>query len=96
MRYSLGNNTLDCDECISKLDDNGLCSCIENDCNAFDSGIIPYECIRHFVTNETVNSECFRKIISNFSHCEPSNSGNFQIFARLEIRKRIRFDWIFI
>ena len=90
MRYSLGNHTLDCDECISKLDDNGLCSCIGNDCNVFDSGIIPYECIRHFITNVTVNSECFQKIISNFSHCEPANSGNFQIFCQV-VKNRNKF-----
>ena len=31
--FSLGNNIQDCDVCISKLEDNGFCSCLQNDCN---------------------------------------------------------------
>ena len=84
MFYSLGNNTLDCDECISKLDENGFCSCLQNGCNAsVASEIIPNECIHHFIASEDVNSECVWKILSNFSHCEPANLGNFHIFGKM-------------
>ena len=99
LRFSLGNNTQDCDTCISKLEDNGICSCIQNGCNPYSSGIIPNECIHHFIANEDGNPECLGRMISHFSHCEPNHSGNFIIFVRLlrnEIELKSRSGWGFI
>ena len=93
LRFSLGNNTQDCDTCISKLEDNGICSCIQNGCNPYSSGIIPNECIHHFIANEDGNPECLGRMISHFSHCEPNHSGNFIIFARL-FRNEINLDLV--
>merc|ERR1711962_914848 len=65
------DTALGCDECIVIFENNGVCECINSNCDPYEAGFIPVGCSQQIQNNST----CVDQLSQHFAHCAPQNSG---------------------
>jgi len=64
------DSPLDCDECIVIFENNGVCQCINSNCDPYEAGLIPAGCSQLLENDST----CVDKLSRHFAHCAPQSS----------------------
>merc|ERR1711962_231532 len=64
------DTALGCDECIVIFENNGVCECINSNCDPYEAGFIPVGCSQQIQNNST----CVDQLSQHFAHCAPQTS----------------------